>query len=61
MRDAEVQAMRAGCLEARRSEDGVIERYRVKSTVYKRRDGRGQPETWTTIEPVARRSVFWSS
>lgn len=54
MRDAEVQAMRAGCLEARRSEDGVIERYRVKSTVYKRRDGRGQPETWTTIEPVAK-------
>lgn len=54
MRDAEVQAMRSGCLETRRSEDGVIERYRVKSTVYKRRDGRGQPETWTTIEPVAK-------
>ena len=42
MRDAEVQAMRSGCLEARRSEDGLVERYRVKSTVYKRRDGRGQ-------------------
>lgn len=54
MRDAEVQAMRSGCLEARRSEDGLVERYRVKSTVYKRRDGRGQPETWTTIEPVAK-------
>jgi len=54
MHDAEVQAMRSGCLEVRRSEDGVIERYRVKSTVYKQRDGRGQPETWTTIEPVAK-------
>lgn len=53
MRDAEVQAMRAGCVEARRSEDGVIERYRIKSTTYKRRETRGQPETWTTIEPVA--------
>ena len=54
MRDAEVQAMRAGCVEARRSEDGVIERYRIKSTTYKRRETRGQPETWTTIEPVAK-------
>jgi hypothetical protein len=53
MRDSEVQAMRAGCLRVCRSEDGIIERYRVKSTVYKRRDSRGQPETWTTIEPVA--------
>ena len=41
MRDAEVQAMRVGCLEVRRSEDGLVERYRVKSTVYKQRDGRG--------------------
>ena len=54
MRDAEVQAMRAGCLQAHRSEDGIIERYTVKSTTYKRRDVRGQPETWTTIEPVAK-------
>lgn len=54
MRDAEVQAMRLGCLDIRRSEDGVIERYRVKSVVYKGRDSRGQPEVWTTIEPVAK-------
>jgi hypothetical protein len=54
MRDAEVQAMRLSCLEVRRSEDGVIERYRVKSTVYKGREGRGEPDTWTTIEPVAK-------
>ena len=53
MRDAEVQAMRAGCVEVRRSEDGIIERFSVKSTTYKQRDTRGQPETWTTIEPVA--------
>ena len=54
MRDAEVQAMRAGCLKVRRSEDGIVERYQIRSTVYKRRDVRGQPETWTTIEPVAK-------
>jgi integrase len=54
MRDAEVQAMRAGCLDVQRSEDGLIERYRIKSTVYKRRDVRGQAERWITIEPVAK-------
>ena len=54
MRDAEVQAMRADCVEVRRSEDGLIERYLIKSTTYKARDTRGQPETWTTIEPVAK-------
>jgi integrase len=54
MRDCEVQAMRTGCLEVKRSEDGIIERYHVKSTVYKRRDVRGQAEKWVTIEPVAK-------
>jgi len=54
MRDAEVQAMRVGCLDVQRSEDGLIERYRIKSTVYKRRDVRGQAERWITIEPVAK-------
>ncbi|MDH4983830.1 integrase [Hyphomicrobium sp. D-2] len=54
MRDAEVQAMRSGCVRVQRSEDGIIERYQVKSKIYKRRDSRGQPETWTTIEPVAK-------
>jgi integrase len=53
MRDCEVQAMRTGCLDVKRSEDGIIERYQVRSTVYKRRDVRGQAETWVTIEPVA--------
>jgi integrase len=54
MRDCEVQAMREGCLHVTRSEDGLIERYRIKSTVFKRRDARGQPESWITIEPVAK-------
>ena len=54
MRDCEVQAMRKGCLDVTRSEDGVIERYRIKSTAYKQRDGRGQAESWITIEPVAK-------
>src|SRR5450631_1019254 len=54
MRDAEVQAMRAGCLDVQRSEDGLIERYRIRSTVYKRRDVRGQTERWITIESVAK-------
>lgn len=53
MRDCEVQAMRAGCLTTRRSEDGLIERYVVQSTAYKRRDVRGQSESWISIEPVA--------
>ena len=54
MRDCEVQAMRLGCLDVSRSEDGLSERYRIKSTVYKTRDVRGQPESWITIEPVAK-------
>jgi hypothetical protein len=54
MRDAEVQAMRAGCLDVQRSEDGLIERYRIRSNIYKRRDVRGQTERWITIEPVAK-------
>jgi len=54
MRDCEVQAMRTGCLGVKRSEDGVIERFQIKSTVYKRRDIRGQAEKWTTIAPVAK-------
>jgi hypothetical protein len=54
MRDCEVQAMRTGCLDVKRTEDGLIERYQVKSTVYKRRDARGQAEKWITVEPVAK-------
>ena len=51
MRDCEVQAMRRGCLWIARSEDGLIERHRIRSTLYKGRSsiGAGMPErsgTW---------------
>jgi integrase len=54
MRDSEIADMRAGCLRCELSDDGVIERIKIRSTVYKGvRDRRGRPETWVTIEPVA--------
>ena len=53
MRDCEVQAMDAGCLSISRSKDGIIERYRIKSTAYKGRRSTGETEEWVTIEPVA--------
>lgn len=53
MRDCEVQAMKRGCLSVSRSEDGVIERYRVRSTGYKFKTAGGEPADWITIEPVA--------
>lgn len=54
MRDCEVQAMRFGCLQVTRSEDGVILRHRVRATAYKGRQARGEPAEWVTIAPVAR-------
>ncbi|MER8472809.1 hypothetical protein NKH23_25990 [Mesorhizobium sp. M1328] len=54
MRDSEVQAMQPGCVSAVRSADGLVERYRVRSTVYKRHGARGMTADWITIEPVAR-------
>jgi len=53
MRDCEVQAMRRGCLSIVRSEDGLIERHRIRSTIYKRRSNMGETASWVTIEPVA--------
>src|SRR3546814_13796267 len=53
MRDCEVQAMRSGCLSIVRSEDGLIERHRIRSTIYKRRSAMGEAASWVTIEPVA--------
>jgi len=52
MRDSEVQAMQPGCLQRKRSADGMIERLAIRSIVYKGRDQRGEPEDWVTIEPV---------
>lgn len=53
MRDSEVQAMRPGCLSVTRSEDGLIDRHRVKSVAYKGKDARGEEAEWITITPVA--------
>ena len=53
MRDCEVQAMRRGCLSVTRSEDGLVMRHRVRSTAYKAKPARGEPEEWVTIAPVA--------
>lgn len=53
MRDCEVQAMKRGCLSVSRSEDGLIERYRVRSNGYKFKTAGGEPADWITIEPVA--------
>ena len=53
MRDSEVQAMRRGCLSIKRSEDGLIERHCIRSTIYKSRSAKGDTATWVTIEPVA--------
>jgi hypothetical protein len=53
MRDCEVQAMRRGCLSIARSEDGMIERHRVRSTLYKGRSSTGEAASWITIAPVA--------
>ncbi|TIS62539.1 MAG: integrase, partial [Mesorhizobium sp.] len=53
MRDSEVQAMRPGCLSVSRSEDGLIDRHRVKSVAYKGKETRGEEAEWITIAPVA--------
>jgi hypothetical protein len=58
MRDCEVQAMNTGCLSISRSDDGVIERYRIKSTAYKGRRATGEAEEWVTIEPVAQALII---
>lgn len=53
MRDCEVQAMRRSCLSDVRSEDGLVERHPVRSTLYKGRSTTGEGVSWVTIEPVA--------
>ena len=54
MRDSEVQAMRYGCLSIKRSEDGLIHRYKIRSKCFKQREYNGEEEQWVTIEPVAK-------
>lgn len=53
MRDSEVQAMRPGCLSITRSDDGLVNRHRVKSVAYKGKEVRGEEAEWITIAPVA--------
>jgi len=45
--------MRRGCLSIVRSEDGLIERHRIRSTLYKGRSSTGETASWITIAPVA--------
>ena len=54
MRDSELQAMRVGCCTIGRSADGLVERHRIRSTVYKMRSPVGEEAEWVTVAPVAR-------
>ena len=54
MRDSEVQAMQHGCLSSTRSEDGLVVRHRIRSTIHKGKIAPGEPADWVTIEPVAK-------
>ncbi|WP_328308423.1 hypothetical protein OG432_05860 [Streptomyces sp. NBC_00442] len=51
MRDSEVKELRDGCHFTERSTDGVVVRHKVRSQLVK--GGRGAPESWVVIEPVA--------
>ncbi|QMU75974.1 hypothetical protein GXW83_09735 [Streptacidiphilus sp. PB12-B1b] len=51
MRDSEVKGLRNGCHYTEMSTDGVIVRHKVRSQLVK--GGRGVPETWVVIGPVA--------
>ncbi|MER8788337.1 hypothetical protein NKH71_10805 [Mesorhizobium sp. M0983] len=53
MRDSELQAMRVGCLSISPSADGLVERHRIKSTVYKSRHVTGEEAEWVTIPRVS--------
>jgi integrase len=54
MRDSEITSMREGCLYVERSSDGVVERYRIRATLFKNMpDKKGREESWVAIEPVA--------
>jgi hypothetical protein len=54
MRDSEITSIRKGCLRRERSADGMIERYKIRATLFKNiPDRKGREETWVAIEPVA--------
>lgn len=54
MRDSELQAMRVGCCTTGRSADGLIERHRIRSMVYKMRELAGEEAEWIAVAPVMR-------
>lgn len=45
--------MRVGCRSVSRSADGIVERHRIRSLVYKAREASGEEAEWVTIAPVA--------
>ncbi|MFE7531452.1 hypothetical protein ACFU7Y_37960 [Kitasatospora sp. NPDC057542] len=53
MRDSETQSLKPGCHFTEPSPDGVIERHKVRSRVFKGREAVGEEDTWVVIEPVA--------
>ncbi|WP_329359905.1 hypothetical protein [Streptomyces anulatus] len=53
MRDSEAQSLKPGCHFTEPSPDGVLERHKLRSTVFKHREATGEEDTWVVIEPVA--------
>ncbi|MFB0627599.1 hypothetical protein [Streptomyces sp. AB3(2024)] len=53
MRDSEAQSLKPGCHFTTASQDGIIERHKVRGKVFKGRQPVGDEDTWVVIEPVA--------
>ncbi|MFI6728030.1 hypothetical protein NRF20_37225 [Streptomyces sp. R-74717] len=53
MRASEAQSLKPGCHFITPSADGVIERRKVRGTVFKGRQPTGDEDSWVVIEPVA--------
>ncbi|MCM2392736.1 hypothetical protein [Streptomyces albipurpureus] len=51
------QSLKPGCHFTEPSADGVIERYKLRGTVFKGRRPTGDEDTWVVIEPVAQAVV----
>lgn len=54
MRESEVVSLRRGCAYMELSADGVLERHKVRGTVYKGRQATGEDATWVTLPEVHR-------
>ncbi|MGV9758339.1 hypothetical protein ACWDUC_21255 [Streptomyces tricolor] len=53
MRDSEAQSLKPGCHFTTASEDGIIERHKLRGKVFKGRQPTGDEDTWVVIEPAA--------